>query len=174
MELKGWHTFYTKPIFADVNDDKFNGPDYHSMDWLFTVTPDLSLWNFDISLMLHKQWLDMATADGLSHRLNDPMLTIRCTNVFELPKEINLMVTALFSTRGSDQNIYCYNPTWKLDVTVGKSFLDDKLSLLLTADNVADRYYKDVIYYTPEKNGTRDGYSRQIGRTFTLSVKYHI
>lgn len=173
-ELKGWHTFYTKPIFADVNDDKFNGPDYHSMDWLLTVTPSLSLWNFDISLMFHKQWLDMATSDGLERRLNDPMLTIRCTNVFELPCGVNLMVAGLFSTRGSDQNIYCYNPTWKLDVTVEKSFLNDRLSLLLTADNVADHYYEDVIYYTPEKDETCDGYSRQKVRIFTLSVKYHI
>ena len=171
LQLKGWCTHNFRPIFTDIDGaGDFNGPGYWSMDWKLSLSPSTGIWETDFTATIHKQWLRMEVADT-QEKLTAPLATMNWINSFSLPWGMRMDLSTLLRTKGAEGNVYYRNVFCKVDLSVQKPFLNDRLVVSLGIDNML-RTHQRASYYTRLADMELDWNNRLEYRMFKLSLKF--
>ena len=171
IELKGWGTRHSRPIFTDIDGGgDFNGPGFWSMDWRLVLSPSVGIWTTDLTATIHKQWLQMDVADAQDN-LAAPLATVNWINGFTLPWGMRIDLSTLLRTRGAENNVYYRNVFCKADLSVQQAFLNNRLVVSLNLDNVLSTN-QNASYYTRIADMELNWNRRLEHRMFRLSVKF--
>ena len=171
IELKGWGTRHSRPIFTDIDGGgDFNGPGFWSMDWRLTLSPSVGIWTTDLTATIHKQWLQMEAADAQDN-LTAALATVNWINSYTLPWGMRIDLSTLLRTKGAENNVYYRNVFCKADLAVQQAFLNNRLVVSLNVDNVL-RTNVQACYYTRIADMELNWNRRLEHRMFRLSVKF--
>ena len=171
LQLKGWGTQNFRPIFTDIDGSgDFNGPAYWSMDWKLTISPSIGIWTTDLTATIHKQWLHMEVSDPQDN-LTTPLATVNWINSFSLPWGMRIDLSTLLRTKGAENNFYYRNVFCKVDFSVHQPFLNDRLIVSLSVDNML-RSHQKTSCYTRFADMELDWNHRLEHRMFKLSIKF--
>ena len=142
------------------------------MDWKLSLSPSIGIWETDFTAIIHKQWLDMEVADP-QDKLTAPLATMNWINSFSLPWGMRMDLSTLLRTKGAEGNVYYRNVFCKVDLSVQKPFLNDRLVVSLGIDNML-RTHQRASYYTRFADMELDWNKRLEYRMFKLSLKFAI
>ena len=79
-----------------------------------------------------------------------------------------------YRTKGDMQNGRFLEPSWRADLSLQKSFLDDNLNIRLDALNMLDSYKRDFIMYVSDMQTMRmDEKSTHCSFKLTLRYKFN-
>lgn len=111
-----------------------------------TLSPTIGLWSPQFNFLLLQQWYKVETSNG-TENFNNPILNFVWNNNFKLPLGISLDVDLGFDTPGDNENTKVEEWCWFANISLYKSFLKDRLSVQLKANDLFNSYQaKSTIY----------------------------
>lgn len=111
-----------------------------------TLSPTIGIWKPQWRFQLNKQWFDIQTPQG-NLSLNNPMGTIIWNNNLSLPWGFMLDADFMYKSKGDMTNGRFLKPSWRMDLSLQKSLLNDKLNIRLDATNLFNLYKRDFMMY---------------------------
>lgn len=111
-----------------------------------TLSPTIGIWKPQWKFQLNKQWFDIQTPQG-NLSLNNPMGTIIWNNNLSLPWGFMLDADFMYKSKGDRTNGRFLKPSWRMDLSLQKSLLNDKLNIRLDATNLFNLYKRDFTMY---------------------------
>lgn len=111
-----------------------------------SLSPKIGLWEPMAYIGLRKQWFDTPWMDGFK-AMNKPMLMFNFNNAFSLPKGFVVRADFSYQTKGASQN-YILNQTGEIDLSLRKSFLQDRLSFNLQWFDVGHLSRQNIDLYS--------------------------
>ena len=133
-----------------------------------TLAPTIGLWSPQFTSMLSKQWFYVDTPRGREN-FGRPVGSFRWDNNFRLPAGFQLDVDFRAETRGHDESYRVLRPSWRMDVSLYKGFLDDRLSLQLRATDLFNSSRVPLTLYSGNRLMTIDQETR---RRVSLTLRY--
>ena len=115
-----------------------NTPAYDKLVASLNFSPTVGFWTPQLGLAIQKQWYDGETPQG-KEKFNKPVGTITFRNNLSLPKGFLLGVNGTWMTKGYDKKIYIAENLVVLSASLYKSFLKDRLSLQINANNLLEQ-----------------------------------
>lgn len=97
-----------------------------------SYTPTFGLWRPQFEVGAMWQWLKL---DNVDNSYNKPIGSAKWFNTFSLPQKWTLRVDASGRTSGHG-GVTFLKPTWGIDLKVTKRFMEDKISVNLTANDI--------------------------------------
>lgn len=150
-----------------------NAPTYDKVFAGLTIAPTIGFWRPQWRFQVTKQWYTTQTPQG-PLKLNNPMGTITWNNNLQLPWGILLDVDFLYKTKGDIQNGRFLKPSWRADLSLQKSFLNDNLTIQLDAWNVLDSYKRSFIMYVSDQQTMQmDEHSTHCQARLTIRYKFN-
>ncbi len=169
-----YYTHYKNPIFETMSSlENYNGPDYNSLGLHAIARYKFGIWEPNLSLYLHKQWLRMETVDG-KNNLCKPRLITMFSNSFDLPLGLTFDIIANWETKGAKRSVMNYTHYFNVDASVHKEFLNGKLCVMLTGENILNTACEDATRYTLLSDGTCGGDKTYLPYHITLSLKLRL
>ena len=147
-----------------------NTPEYDKLVASLNFSPTVGFWTPQLGLAIQKQWYDGETPQG-KEKFNKPVGTIMFRNNLSLPKGFLLGVNATWMTKGYDENIYIAENLVVLSASLYKSFLKDRLSLQINANNLLEQEQVVNIFSGMRTMLNKQVYHRQID--LTLRYKFN-
>lgn len=114
-----------------------------------TLSPTIGIWKPQWRFQLNKQWYDIQTPQG-NLSLDNPMGTIIWNNNLSLPLGFMLDADFMYASKGNMKNGRFLKPSWRMDMALQKSLLNDKLNIRLDATNLFNSYKRDFIMYVSD------------------------
>lgn len=133
-----------------------------------TLAPTIGIWSPQFSAMLLKQWFPVDTPDG-QENFGHPMGNFSWNNHFTLPKGFQLDIDLQADTRGDNENSRMLEGAWRADVSLYKSFLNERLSLQLQGSDLFESSQARITLFSGNRLMTLDQETR---RQFRLTVRY--
>lgn len=128
-------------ILSTKNIDKIP-----NLSAFLTASPKLGIWSPMASVGFIKQWLTI-TSNSQDIKLNEPMIIASLNNSFSLPKGFLVTLDANYRGKGSTQNVDLKDNQFVLNVGVTKSFLNDKLTVIIKGQDIFQGNRNDVTVY---------------------------
>ena len=147
-----------------------NTPAYDKLVASLNFSPTVGFWTPQLGLAIQKQWYDGETPQG-KEKFNKPVGTITFRNNLSLPKGFLLEVNGTWTTKGYDKNIYIAENLVVLSASLYKSFLKDRLSLQINANNLLEQEQVVNIFSGMRTMLNKQVYHRQID--LTLRYKFN-
>ena len=147
-----------------------NTPAYDKLVASLNFSPTVGLWTPQLGLAIQKQWYDGETPQG-KEKFNKPVGTITFRNNLSLPKGFLLGINGTWMTKGYDKNIYIAENLVVLSASLYKSFLKDRLSLQINANNLLEQEQVVNIFSGMRTMLNKQVYHRQID--LTLRYKFN-
>ena len=147
-----------------------NTPAYDKLVASLNFSPTVGFWTPQLGLAIQKQWYDGETPQG-KEKFNKPVGTITFRNNLSLPKGFLLGVNGTWMTKGYDKNIYIAENLVVLSASLYKSFLKDRLSLQINANNLLEQEQVVNIFSGMRTMLNKQVYHRQID--LTLRYKFN-
>ena len=121
----------------------------------------------ELGLALQKQWYEGETPQG-KEWFNTPIGIVTFRNNFKLPKGFLLDLNGTWTTKGHQNNIYLADDMIDMNASLYKSFLKDKLTVQLHANNILNPKQVATIY-----SGIRVMQNAQVmHRQVSLTLRY--
>lgn len=150
-----------------------NAPAYDKVFAGLTLSPTIGLWHPQWRLQVTRQGYNVQTPQGLLE-LHRTMGTFVWNNNFQLPWGVLLDADFSYRTKGDMQNGRFLEPSWRADLSLQKSFLDDNLNIRFDALNMLDSYKRDFIMYVSDMQTMRmDEKSTHCSFKLTLRYKFN-
>ena len=111
-----------------------------------TLSPTIGIWKPQWRFQLNKQWYDIQTPQG-NLSLDNPMGTIIWNNNLSLPLGFMLDADFMYTSKGDMKNGRFLKPSWRMDMALQKSLLNDRLNIRLDATNLFNSYKRDFMMY---------------------------
>lgn len=111
-----------------------------------TLSPTIGIWKPQWKFQLNKQWFDIQTPQG-NLSLSNPMGTIIWNNNLSLPWGFMLDADFMYKSKGDRTNGRFLKPSWRMDLSLQKSLLNDKLNIRLDVTNLFNLYKRDFTMY---------------------------
>jgi hypothetical protein len=144
-----------------------NTPAYDKLVASLNFSPTVGFWTPQLGLAIQKQWYDGETPQG-KEKFNKPVGIITFRNNLSLPKVFLLEVNGTWTTKGYDKNIYIAENLVALSASLYKSFLNDKLTAQLQANNILNPKQVTAVY-----SGIRVMQNTQVRhRQISLTLRY--
>lgn len=102
------------------------------------VAPTFGFWHPQFSFGIRKQWLTLETTSG-SVSLNKPMVLAQANNTFAFSSTLTGELNFSYQSPGHYQNIYMDYHQTVLNVSLVKTFFDDRLSIKLAGEDLLNR-----------------------------------
>ena len=147
-----------------------NTPAYDKLVASLNFSPTVGFWTPQLGLAIQKQWYDGEIPQG-KEKFNKPVGTITFRNNLSLPKGFLLGVNGTWMTKGYDKNIYIAENLVVLSASLYKSFLKDRLSLQINANNLLEQEQVVNIFSGMRTMLNKQVYHRQID--LTLRYKFN-
>ena len=135
-----------------------------------TLSPTIGIWKPQWRFQMNKQWFDVQTPQG-KLCLDNPMGTITWNNNLSLPLGFMLDADFMYTSKGNMKNGRFLKPAWRMDMSLQKSFLNDKLNIRLDATNLLNSYKRDFIMYVSNMQ-TMHMIDKPNNCTVRLTVRY--
>ena len=163
--IQNSETYNDDPAVALLR--QVNGEAYNKVYATLNLRPTVGFWRPSVMLGIQKQWFKM-TVHG-HNPLDNPLGMFRFDNTFDV-KWFEISLNTKLNTTGADENNYLRKPSFRADLSIYKSFLNDKLTLSFYA---GDLFKTDkisaVTYYGPMRSTI---YEPKALRVMNLTVRY--
>ena len=136
-----------------------------------SLAPQFGIWHPQLSLGFGKQWLTMETTEG-SISLNKPMLIGQASNTFRFSKTLTGELNFRYQGPGHYQNIYLDYHQAVLNVSIVKTFFNDRLSIKLAGEDLFDRSRDGNLVYNHQVKLWQGNYYDR--RRFVATVRYKL
>ncbi len=143
-----------------------------SLKWIVpfvSLAPTFGIWHPQLSLGFRKQWLTMETTAG-NISLNKPMLIAQANNTFKFSKTLTGGLDFRYQGPGHYQNIYLDYHQTVLDVSIVKTFFNDRLSIKLAGEDLLDRRRDGNLVYNHQVKLWQGNYYDR--RQFVATIRY--
>ena len=143
-----------------------------SLKWIVpfvSFAPTFGIWHPQLSLGFRKQWLTMETMAG-NISLNKPMLIAQANNTFKFSKTLTGGLDFRYQGPGHYQNIYLDYHQTVLDVSIVKTFFNDRLSIKLAGEDLLDRRRDGNLIYNHQVKLWQGNYYDR--RQFVATIRY--
>ncbi len=143
-----------------------------SLKWIVpfvSLAPKFGLWHPQLSMGFRKQWFTMETTAG-NISLNKPMLLVQANNTFRFSKTITGELDFTYQGPGHYQNIYLDYHQTVLDVSIVKTFFNDRLSIKLAGEDLFDRSRDGNLVYNHQVKLWQGNYHHR--RRFVATIRY--
>ena len=147
-----------------------NSPAYDKLVASLNFSPTIGIWTPQLGLAIQKQWYEGETPRG-KEKINKPLGTITFRNNLSFPKGFLLGINGTWMTKGYDENIYIAENLVVLSASLYKSFLKDRLSLQINANNLLEQEQVVNIFSGMRTMLNKQVYHRQID--LTLRYKFN-
>ena len=144
----------------------------NSLKWIVpfvSLAPTFGIWHPQLSVGMHKQWLTMETTAG-SISLNKPMLIAQANNTFKFSKTLTGELDFRYQGPGHYQNVYLDYHQTVLDVSIVKTFYNDRLSIKLAGEDLLDRRRDGNLVYNHQVKLWQGNYYDR--RQFIATIRY--
>jgi len=148
-----------------------NTTDADYLNASLTLAPTIGPWSPQFTAMLSKQWFYVDTPDG-RRNFGNPVASFVWDNHFRLPLGFRLDIDLSATTRGHQESFRVLRPSWGMDASLHKGFLDDRLTLQLQATDLFNSTQAPLTLYSGNRLMTVDQESRRRIR-FTLRYKFN-
>ncbi len=149
-------------LFSQVN-----GEAYDKVFASLNLRPKVGFWHPAVMLGVQKQWFNMAVHGH--NPLDNPLATFRFNNTFDV-KLFEVSLNMECTTTGADENNYLRKPSFRADLSLYKSFMNDKLSVsFYVADLFKTNKNSVVTYYGTLRESI---YEPKALRNINLTVRY--
>ena len=133
------------------------------------VAPTFGIWRPQFSFGIGKQWLTLETTSG-NVTLNKPMVIAQTNNTFAFSSTLTGELNFRYQSPGHYQNIYLDYHHAVLNVSLVKTFFDDRLSIKLAGEDLLNRSRDGNLCYNHQvKLWQGNFYDR---RQFVATVRY--
>lgn len=160
-------TYKDNPTISMLRPDNYNN--YRTWAASVTAQPVFGIWHPSLSISIQKQWFNMNTQDNKN--MNTPIGQIRFDNTLNTKFcSVSLMLNAM--TTGAKENTYIRKGIFVTILSAEKSFLNDKLSIMLQAEDLfrtGNQHFN--IYSQQQRTAELTNYSNS---TFSVSVTYKL
>jgi len=113
----------------------YNKYDSDKLYATLTLSPTISIWSPQLTLMLLQQWYKVDTPEGQVN-FNNPMGSFTWRNNFRLPAGFVLDVDLGANTTGHDENVFASEGCWYANVSLYKGFFNERLTFQLKANDL--------------------------------------
>lgn len=151
-------------ILSTKNIDKIP-----SLSAFLTASPKFGIWSLMASVGFIKQWLTI-TSNNQEMKLNDPLIIASLNNSFSLPKGFLVTLDTNYRGKGSTQNVNLKDNQFVVNLGVTKSFLNDKLTVILKGHDIFQGNRNDVIVYSNKLHLSQT--SKWDTRELEVTVRY--
>lgn len=107
-----------------------NFPRIDNLSAYLVASPKIGWWQPQYTIGIQKQWADIEY-NGNKLSMNKPLFMASLNNGFQFPHGWTASVNTTFQGKGDFQNIYIYKNIFMMDVSITKSFFNDRLSVNL-------------------------------------------
>lgn len=174
VEIGATHKYFENPICTTVSStNKYNAPDYNTIMFDLTLSPQIGFWSPMLHATFQKQWFDMPLASG-KDRLKKPIGTITFNNTLTLPCDWVIRCNALWHSKGANRNNYYFSRELNIDASIQKSFPRLGLTFILSAQNLLYNTYNDYGRYTQDIYSVSEGAREHNPRYFSLTAQYQL
>ena len=168
--------FYSSAPYSEEKPDVMllSLTNYPSYDFCFaslTLSPKIGFWSPQLSGQFTKQWIEIETHEGVVSA-NKPIFSLVWRNDFKLPQGFIFNASLNYQTKGHYENAYLHLNTWKMDFSLQKSFLKNRLNVQLSAKNPFQTYQNNsfVAYFGKMQTWYQDFNNSQY--SYTLNIRY--
>ena len=144
----------------------------NSLKWIVpfvSLAPTFGIWHPRLSVGFRKQWFTMETTAG-DISLNKPMLIAQANNTFRFSKTLTGELDFRYQGPGHYQNVYLDYHQTTLDVSIVKTFYNDRLSIKLAGEDLLDRSRDGNLVYNHQVKLWQGNYYDR--RQFVATVRY--
>ena len=144
----------------------------NSLKWIVpfvSLAPKFGIWHPQLSLGFRKQWFKMETTAG-NISLNKPMLIGQASNTFRFSKTLTGELYFRYQGPGHYQNIYLDYHQAVLNVSIVKTFFNDRLSIKLAGEDLFDRSRDGNLVYNHQVKLWQGNYYDH--RRFVATLRY--
>ena len=144
----------------------------NSLKWIVpfvSLAPTFGIWHPQLSLGFRKQWLTLETTEG-NISLNKPMLIAQANNTFRFSKTLTGELNFRYQGPGHYQNIYLDYHHTVLNVSIVKTFFNDRLSIKLAGEDLLDRSRDGNLVYNHQVKLWQGNYYDR--RQFVATIRY--
>ena len=145
-----------------------NKGDMDNFNATLSFAPTIGIWSPQLTLMYLQQWYMVDMPGGIRKNFDNPVGYFTWNNNFSLPRGFTLDADFSLMTRG-DQDNARQKTLGSIDLSLRKSFLDERLSLQLSARDLLNTNAYSGTIYSGNRTMTVD---QQTRRTFTLTLRY--
>ena len=133
------------------------------------VAPTFGIWHPQFSFGIGKQWLTLETTSG-SVTLNKPMVIAQANNTFAFSSTLTGELNFRYQSPGHYQNIYLDYHHTVLNVSIVKTFFNDRLSIKLAGEDLLDRSRDGNLVYNHQVKLWQGNYYDR--RQFVATIRY--
>ena len=159
--------FYTKydPALAVALSKPYNIPHSDALDFSASWSPRFGLWRPSLQLLVHKPFLRFE-----GEEFSDASLMASLRNFFLFRKQgLNFSMEASYFSGGS-QELSQVDAYWQMDLSISKTFFDQRLRLSLSLDDAFNTGYSSVTLRARELKIHHA--QRPDGRRLKLTLNY--
>ena len=168
--------FYSSAPYSEEKPDVMllsltNHPSYDFCFASLTLSPKIGFWSPQLSGQFTKQWIEIETHEGVVSA-NKPIFSLVWRNDFKLPQGFIFNASLNYQTKGHYENAYLHLNTWKMDFSLQKSFLKNRLNVQLSAKNPFQTYQNNsfVAHFGKMQTWYQDFNNSQY--SYTLNIRY--
>ena len=133
------------------------------------VAPTFGIWHPQFSFGIGKQWLTLETTSG-SVTLNKPMVIAQANNTFAFSSTLTGELNFRYQSPGHYQNIYLDYHHTVLNVSIVKTFFNNRLSIKLAGEDLLDRSRDGNLVYNHQVKLWQGNYYDR--RQFVATIRY--
>ena len=145
-----------------------NKGDMDNLNATLSFSPTIGIWSPQLTLMYLQQWYMVDMPGGTRKNFDNPVGYFTWNNNFDLPHGFMLDADFSLMTPG-DQDNARQKMLGSIDLSLRKSFLNERLSLQLSARDLLNTNAYSGTIYSGNRLMTID---QQTRRSFTLTLRY--
>lgn len=134
-----------------------------------TASPKFGIWSPIASVGFTKQWLTI-TSNNEEVKMNTPMIIASLNNSFSLPEGYLVTLDGNYQGKGSYQNIDLKKEQFVVNFGVTKSFLNDKISVMVKGHDLFHGNNMGIKVYNNKLHIYQ--FSRRDSRELEITVRY--
>lgn len=146
-----------------------NVDDYNEIDASLNLSPIVGIWHPRWSLSFSQTWFPAETPQG-RREFNHPLGSFSWRNGFSLPGDFLLNADLHYMTEGHSENIELLKDRWWANLTLGKSFLKNRLSLQCMVVDLFNTRRSPLMLYSGVRTSMHDEHMR---RSFSFTFRYN-
>ena len=112
-----------------------NLPSVKQMRLAMVLQRTFGCWTPQLTSVMNKQFLRLDTKPR-TFRLNDPIWITKLSNSFKVSPTFTMFLTANHQSTGDYRNVHLTRHVWSVNLNATKSFLNERLSLQLKANDI--------------------------------------
>lgn len=146
-----------------------NIPSLKSVSAMVAVAPKFEIWSPQLTVAMEKQWFTLHTSTG-DYVLNRPVFQFGMDNSFEFGHGWVASIDGWLTTIGDQENGSFIGNTGSLNISLTKTFFDDRLSIRLQGYDLLGTEKNKMLSYFDVIQTKQIGWSDS--REFGLTIRY--